>query len=366
MRLPKLEIPKFCGDAKKLPEFLDSYEAAINKSNLLYVENFNYLKTLVTGEATNAILGLSLTNDNYGEAINILKDRFGNKRSLSYRICELNAHREVELNVRSLVTLGVAVESFGTLVSTVVIDKLTPNIKLLIARHIKDTWNLTKILQLLNEELKARETVNVEGKNVDSDEILPFTGSSLVVGSRGTSHQSVKCCFCKGSHWSDKCHVVTDAVARKEFLKKGDQRFLCLGEGHISRNCQKSKRCFCCKGLRNSAICENKITKNNMAENSDIISSTNYSANSSCVLLQTAEIILVNMVNKREIKVKTLFDEGPRRSYITERVKSFLKLIPTSHEYMSISAFRNKTPEKKELQKVCFNFKNALRNYFSI
>ena len=83
---------------------------------------------------------------------------------------------EVELNVRSLSTLGVAVESFETQVSTVAIDKLPADIKLLTARHIKDTWNLTKILELLNEELKARETVNLEGKNVDSNEILPFTG----------------------------------------------------------------------------------------------------------------------------------------------------------------------------------------------
>ena len=78
-------------------------------------------------------------------------------------------YNKVELNVRSLVTMGVAVESFGTLVLSVVIDKLPLNIKFLIARHIKDTWSLTKILELLNEKLKARETV-------DSDEVLPFTG----------------------------------------------------------------------------------------------------------------------------------------------------------------------------------------------
>ena len=44
-----------------------------------------------------------------------------------------------------------------------------------------------------------------------------------------------------------------------------------------------------------------------MAENYAINSSTNYPANSYCVLRQTAEIILVhhfNLVNKREIKVK--------------------------------------------------------------
>ena len=55
MRLPKLEILKFCGEAKKWPEFWDLYEAAINKSNLLDADKFNYLKTLVIGEAANAI-----------------------------------------------------------------------------------------------------------------------------------------------------------------------------------------------------------------------------------------------------------------------------------------------------------------------
>ena len=204
----------------------------------------------------------------------------------------------------------------------------------------------------MNEELEARETVNVEGKNVDSDKVLPLTGSSLVAGSRGTSHQSMKRCFCKGSHWSDKYHVVTDPVARKVFLRKVDWRFLCLSQGHISRSCQKSKRRFYCKGSHNSVICENKITNNYVAENSEINSSTNYSANSSCVLLQTAEIILVN--------------QGSQKSYVNESVKSFLKLIPTSHENMSISTFGNKTPEKKELKRVCFNLKSALGSCFAI
>ena len=74
---------------------------------------------------------------------------------------------------------------------------------------------------------------------------------------------------CKGSHLSNNCHVVTDAIARKEFLRNGDRCFLCLGQGHIGKNCQKSKRCFYCTGSHNSAICENKITKNYMAENSE-------------------------------------------------------------------------------------------------
>ena len=152
MRLPKLEIPKFSGEANKWPESWYSYEAAVDKSKKFKkfekVEKFNCLKTLVISEAANAISGLSLTNDNYGEAINILKDRFGNKQIIiSSHMNSLlklpmvkendlqqlrSFYDEVELNVRSIVTLGVAVESFGTLVSTAVIDKLYPNIKLLL------------------------------------------------------------------------------------------------------------------------------------------------------------------------------------------------------------------------------------------
>ena len=60
-------------------------------------------------------------------------------------------------------------------------------------------------------------------------------------------------------------------------------------------NCQKSKKYFYCKSSHNSAICQNNITKNYMAENSEINSSTNYSVNSSCVLLQTDKIILVKV-----------------------------------------------------------------------
>ena len=55
-----------------------------------------------------------------------------------------------------------------------------------------------------------------------------------------------------------------------------------------------------------------------MTENSEISKLT--SANFYCASLQTAEIILVNLVNKREIIAKTLFDQGSQRNYITEQV----------------------------------------------
>ena len=51
--------------------------------------------------------------------------------------------------------------------------------------------------------------------------------------------------------------MIADPEARKEFLKKGKRCFLCLNVDHVSRNCTKSKSCFYCKGMHNSAICHN-------------------------------------------------------------------------------------------------------------
>lgn len=60
-----------------------------------------------------------------------------------------------------------------------------------------------------------------------------------------------------------------------------------------------------------------------MAENPEINSSTNFSVNFNCVFLQTTEIVLVNLLSKREIKVKTLFDQGSQRSISLERLINF-------------------------------------------
>ena len=60
--------------------------------------------------------------------------------------------------------------------------------------------------------------------------------------------------FCQDKHWSDKWEVVTDPLSWKEFLKKSGKCFLCLKDNHQVKDCKKSKPCYYCKGLHNSAI----------------------------------------------------------------------------------------------------------------
>ena len=57
------------------PQFIDSCTATIdNSKSLSKVEKFNYLTSFLYGEALNAVSGFKLTNDNYDEAMNLLRN----------------------------------------------------------------------------------------------------------------------------------------------------------------------------------------------------------------------------------------------------------------------------------------------------
>ncbi len=79
VRLPKLSIRPFNGDVTKWTTFWDSFESAIdNSSSLTPIDKFNYLRSLVKNSVSESISGLTLSSDNYQEAVAILKKRFGN------------------------------------------------------------------------------------------------------------------------------------------------------------------------------------------------------------------------------------------------------------------------------------------------
>ena len=82
-KLPKLVIKPFSGDILKFQEFWESYKSAVHENEELdRVMKFNYLRSLLQSRASSVISGLSLTADNYDEAVNLLCTRFGNKQVL--------------------------------------------------------------------------------------------------------------------------------------------------------------------------------------------------------------------------------------------------------------------------------------------
>ena len=63
--------------------------------------------------------------------------------------------------------------------------------------------------------------------------------------------------------------------------------------------------------------------------------------------------ILKNDTNRKEVKVKAIFDSGAQRSYLSDRIRKFLDLIPECEEMVTISTFGNTKPLDKVVEKVC-------------
>lgn len=85
IKLPTIEIPSFSGKYEEWTAFYNLFEATIDKNqNLEEVQKLHYLLKAVTGEAHNHIKNLTLTNENYEIAKEILKDQYDHKRKIGH------------------------------------------------------------------------------------------------------------------------------------------------------------------------------------------------------------------------------------------------------------------------------------------
>ena len=175
-RLPKLVLKSFDGDITKWTSFWDSYKLAIHSDpDLSNVDKFTYLQGLLEKSTRDLISELALTADNYDQVVSILEKRFGNKQMIIHQQMDIllgiegvssannfvalrKLYDKVESNVRSLEALGVGSDSYGSLLSPVLVKKLPNELRLMVSREISGHWELKSIMKILSEELKARES----------------------------------------------------------------------------------------------------------------------------------------------------------------------------------------------------------------
>ena len=88
-RLPKLTLPMFEGDVQTWQSFYVSFESKVHQNcNLTDVQKLSYLKNLLIGEAARTIDGFALTNINYARAIDLLKERYGQRYKIIHAIMQ--------------------------------------------------------------------------------------------------------------------------------------------------------------------------------------------------------------------------------------------------------------------------------------
>ena len=215
-------------------------------------------------------------------------------------------------------------------------NKLPSELRLIASRRFGDTenWDLSVLLKTIEEEVQARERSSIRTAHESRRPKEYPTGATLFVDTA-----SPRCCFCQQSHLSQDCRTVTGIESRRETLRKTGRCYICLGRGHLTRNCHSRIKCLSCKGRHHVAICPSKLkaqadesTPSSTSETTVALdpeaspynpqpTRTLWTYSGKHVLLQTAQATAFNPdLPSRALRVRIVMDTGSQRSYVTDNL----------------------------------------------
>ena len=393
VNLPKLHLSSYNGDPKKWQEWWDSFEIVHSARNLSKANKFRHLKTLLEGRAAAAISGIQTTEANYDTAVEVLKERFAQKQVIINSHMEAlmnlpNVHSvrdvanlrrlvdDIDINVRSLKSLGLELKEYGALLNPLVMGKLPEEIRLVVTKEMNGKeWQLSTVLEILKSELGAREQCVQLKSPTSPPPTKPRTQNLPTTSALVNNSSKVSCSFCKGPHASVKCGIVTDKRQRKSILRRQGRCFVCLKRGHISKECRSSISCYICKQRHHASICDNSESSKPaepvsrpgtianplqwqsnpphaaptatkefrpISSGSNACSTTMsmHIDTKTSVLLQTAKAYISSAQNPEHPAVaRLILDSGSKHSYITEELRSTLALPVVGRETLTIKTF---------------------------
>lgn len=145
LKLPNIQLPKFNGKYEKWNSFFEIFKAIIHDNqSLTDTQKFYYLQGTLQGEALEVVRSLELNGANYIAAIELLKNRFENKRlSIHNHLKSLfdspivnnnnytlrNLLDNVLKNVKALESMGQPVTDWDTILIYLISTKLDYNNK---------------------------------------------------------------------------------------------------------------------------------------------------------------------------------------------------------------------------------------------
>ena len=363
-KLRKLELKPFSGDPLEYQGFMDQFEVSVNShEGLSDIDKFNYLLSFLKDKALAVVKGLSLSSENYKQALRLLQERFGNPQLLiSAHLDKLikisgvksinnveglrKLYNEVETSVRNLRALEVETKTFGCLLIPMLKNKLPDEMLLVISRGFGgNVWTLEEFMEFFNRELQAKESFfSPHSKGGDtSRELRKFsTAENLHVGSTRANekYNRRKCAFCSGKHPSSHCEKFNDVNERVVLVKRFKLCFLCLSDQHVVNKCQSKYSCNKCGGRHHISLCFKDSNNPSLSSGQPppSLSHVTHIGVSNGILLQTA-MSKVSSATGSFYDARILFDSGSQRSYVSEELRKRLKLKSVRKERIVLKVF---------------------------
>ncbi|KRZ47770.1 hypothetical protein T02_7890, partial [Trichinella nativa] len=377
VNLPKWELPKFDGDVLQFDTFWEQFEDQIHRQPEF---KFTYLRSCLTGNALNAIDGLTVTAANYSAAIDILKSRFGRRdliiqthirKLLDTTPCNdasLKTSRkfydEIVLHIRALEALGKNPSSPELTASEVLLEifKLKTHLstrkrwETLILSEPSKAANLEDFLRFLQDGIRVQESVSMSDRKPSSDVTKRTTSPPReklpsVAALHAEIRSSDSCVMCGEHHQVSQCpkFLAEKTQDRWRIVTSENLCFRCLRRGHTGNRCPEDKRCDyrSCGKTHHKLLHGDKRTRQSRAgetssvkpttEKDEGVSSSRTllgrTASEKENLLQTARAILQSD-DGNQFLVTCLLDSGCQRSLIRKDLAESLRLRGTTERLM--------------------------------
>ena len=184
---------------------------------------------------------MTLSSANYEEAVATLKHRFGNPQLIIDKhmnsllsLQSVSSHNDlrglrrlydsIESNVRALRALGVSAESFGSLLTSILMERLPSEIRIIISRELTgDKRSMEEVMKIVSREVTARERSGLSNYNPShhlKKQFPPHRNPPSAL-TFFTNNQGVPTCvYCEKEHRSTKCTVAKSIKERSCYAKQ--------------------------------------------------------------------------------------------------------------------------------------------------
>ncbi|XP_031355228.1 uncharacterized protein LOC116179570 [Photinus pyralis] len=397
VRLPKLELVKFNGDYKMWPAFWEQFETAVHNNNDLGESSkFTYLKSVLTGNASITVQGLTSSSSSYKDAVELLKEQYGNNEKIAdnytqqlLALTPVKTTNDVSLRklyntaskiTRSLQTLGVSPQNYGMMVKSILLKALPFTMRteflkrqvttndnddnesvagsVISSKEISYEHQISQLLNFIKLEVESIEQAKVledEPKSNEKNSVHKnrFQKSSDKTCTAAGLLTSVKeqCLFCNSNdHGAMDCDSKITLAQKKEILKSKGCCFRCTKSNHNSRFCRVNVSCAKCKAKHATSMCDpdykkksatvTESTKNDAS--SSKFESTNLLANGclgKIIYLQTACAQIITNSGVPKSFLRMVIDGGSHLTFIKECVSRKHNLPVIGTHKISIMPF---------------------------
>ena len=254
--------------------------------------------------------------------------------------------------MRVLSSIGKPTESYGSLLTSVILNKIPKDIKVHMARDHHDTeWVIDELLASILKEIKILEAGQPSNRKSNSHTNPVLTTSSFYVASNRSAPQITEklkkdpvCVFCKGAHKSNTCTTITSPKERLAIVKSAGLCYNCLARHRVSqcnskfncRECHKKHHTSLCHAFNTNAV--PPLERTPPDQTLTTLTSTPLPVPYTSVCLLKTAIADIS-ADSTTIEGHILFDEGAQRSFITQELADQLQLNPTGFENISVASF---------------------------